>query len=158
MLYGVFSQVCPLVTPGLLPTAATLRPTNRLIMVDLPQLGTPAKAILITGLEAPFDSSLATFELAAFLIIRIKTCILVLCNESRAITTLPLPLSFFCHILVITGSAKSALFKIIKCDLSPTSSLIIGFRDDSGMRASKTSTKTSINPILSSSWLRALFM
>ena len=141
-----------------MPTSATLRPTRRLITVDLPQLGIPVKAILMVGLEAPRASSFLVFSEAAFLTKEISFCIFVLCKESRANTYLSGPFNFLAHSLVKAGSAKSALFKIIICGLLPTNSSIIGFLEASGILASSTSTKTSMRPILSSNWLRALFM
>ncbi|CPS17896.1 Uncharacterised protein [Chlamydia trachomatis] len=135
----------------MLPTSATFRPTKRLITVDLPQLGIPAKAILIVGFEAPRASSFSVLAAAAFFTKETNFCILVLCKESSAKTYLLSPANSAAHAFVKTGSAKSALFKIIICGLLPTSPSIIGFLEACGIRASSTSTKTSISPNLSSS-------
>ena len=119
--------------------------------MDLPQLGTPTRQTRMIGLEAPLSSSFLTFSLAAFLIKVIKACILVLCWASIAMTKVRGPCNFFCQSLVITGSARSVLFKMIRWGLSPTSSLIIGFLEALGIRASKTSITTSIKFNFSSS-------
>ena len=76
-------------TPGLSPTIVAFLPTNRLIIVDLPQFGIPAIATLITGSLAPLAIILSTLSFVAILINLIKPDILLLCCASIGKTSIP---------------------------------------------------------------------
>ena len=127
----------PRVTPGRLAALARAVPAKELIKVDLPTLGMPTT---MTRTAAPAMPRLRRRAIKAESSRKIgcRTAAARPCRrESIARQPAPALWKYASHWRVISGSARSALFKIYRCGLPAVMRSISGLRLESGMRASR---------------------